>query len=90
MSRLLSECLRALLRAYQLVLSPLIGPACRFAPSCSEYAREALRVHGAGRGSLLAARRIARCHPWHPGGFDPVPPKNRRPEPVDRRVRSHA
>ena len=91
MSRLLTECLRALLRAYQLALSPLIGPACRFAPSCSEYAREALRIHGPGRGSVLAAKRITRCHPWHPGGHDPVPPKDgRRRETADARARSHA
>ena len=64
-----------LLRAYQVTLSPLMGPRCRFYPSCSNYAIEALRVHGAGRGSWLAARRICRCHPWHPGGLDPVPPR---------------
>lgn len=65
--------LRALLRLYQLFLSPVLGPACRFAPSCSEYAREALLLHGPVRGSVLAAKRLARCHPWHAGGFDPVP-----------------
>ena len=65
-----------LLRAYQVTLSPLMGPRCRFYPSCSNYAIEALRVHGAGRGSWLAARRICRCHPWHPGGVDPVPPQS--------------
>jgi uncharacterized protein len=64
-----------LLRAYQVTISPLMRPSCRFFPSCSNYAIEALRVHGAGRGSWLAARRICRCHPWHPGGFDPVPPR---------------
>jgi putative membrane protein insertion efficiency factor len=52
----------------------VIGANCRFYPSCSAYAREALACHGAARGSLLAVRRVARCHPWHPGGFDPVPP----------------
>jgi len=67
--------LSLLLRAYQVVLSPLMGPRCRFYPSCSNYAIEALRIHGAGRGSWLAARRICRCHPWHPGGVDPVPPR---------------
>ncbi|MGH7083912.1 MAG: membrane protein insertion efficiency factor YidD [Acetobacteraceae bacterium] len=60
--------------AYQWTIRPLTGPACRFCPSCSEYALEALARHGAGRGSLLAARRVLRCNPWHPGGFDPVPP----------------
>lgn len=62
-----------LLRGYQLLLSPMLGPRCRFYPSCSNYAIEALRVHGAARGSLLTARRLGRCHPWHPGGLDPVP-----------------
>jgi hypothetical protein len=62
------------IKAYRIVLSPLLGPTCRFVPSCSVYALEALRVHGALRGSWLAARRIGRCHPFHPGGYDPVPP----------------
>jgi putative membrane protein insertion efficiency factor len=62
------------LRAYQLVLSPMLGQNCRFYPSCSNYAIEALKVHGAARGSLLAARRVCRCHPWNEGGVDPVPP----------------
>jgi uncharacterized protein len=65
-----------LLRIYQVVLSPLMGPRCRFYPSCSNYAIEALRVHGAARGSYLAARRVCRCHPWNAGGVDPVPPKH--------------
>ena len=63
-----------LLRGYQLLLSPLLGQKCRFYPTCSNYAIEALRVHGAARGSLLAARRVCRCHPWNPGGVDFVPP----------------
>ena len=63
----------ALIRGYRRVLSPLLGPRCRFAPSCSAYAVEALTVHGAGRGGWLALRRLARCHPFHPGGHDPVP-----------------
>jgi len=61
-------------RAYELTLRPVIGANCRFFPSCSAYAREALACHGAAQGSLLAVKRIARCHPWHPGGYDPVPP----------------
>ncbi len=61
--------------AYRLVLSPLLPPACRFEPSCSRYALEALAVHGALRGTALAVRRICRCHPWGGMGFDPVPPK---------------
>jgi len=63
-----------LLRAYQLLLSPMLGQRCRFYPSCSNYAIEAIRTHGAARGGWLAARRVCRCHPWHPGGLDPVPP----------------
>ena len=60
-------------RGYQLVLSPIFGGACRSYPSCSAYAIEALERHGALRGGWLALRRIARCHPFRPGGFDPVP-----------------
>lgn len=62
-----------LIRLYQYLLSPWMGRNCRFAPSCSEYAVEALRRHGAGRGTWLAACRVCRCHPWSPGGYDPVP-----------------
>ena len=61
------------LRAYQYTLRPLLGANCRFYPSCSDYAREAIQRYGAARGSWLAARRIARCHPYHAGGYDPVP-----------------
>jgi putative membrane protein insertion efficiency factor len=60
-------------RVYQWTIRPVIGANCRFEPSCSHYAIEALATHGAARGSLLAARRILRCNPWHPGGDDPVP-----------------
>ena len=70
----------ALIRAYQWFISPLLGPHCRFYPSCSQYAREALERHGTLRGSGLALRRLLRCHPWHPGGVDPVP----EPSPKDR------
>lgn len=62
-----------IVRAYQLVLSPMLGQNCRFYPSCSSYAIEALRTHGALRGGWLAARRLGRCHPWNAGGLDPVP-----------------
>ena len=60
-------------RTYQWTIRPLIGAHCRFYPSCSEYAVDALRIHGALRGSALAGRRILRCNPWHEGGYDPVP-----------------
>lgn len=69
----MSRLLNALIRAYQVAISPLLGPHCRFTPSCSEYAREAIQRHGAARGSWLAARRLGRCHPFCPGGHDPVP-----------------
>ena len=65
--------LRILIRGYQLIVSPWLGPRCRFHPTCSSYALEAVEVHGALRGGWLAMRRIGRCHPFHPGGFDPVP-----------------
>lgn len=72
----MTSLLLLLLRAYQVAVSPLLGQNCRFYPSCSNYAIDAVRTHGAARGSLLAARRLCKCHPWHPGGLDPVPPKS--------------
>lgn len=62
-----------LIRIYQRVISPLLGPRCRFYPSCSEYAVQALQKHGVLRGSYLALRRLSHCHPLNPGGVDPVP-----------------
>lgn len=70
----LARLLILLVRGYQLIISPLLGPRCRFTPSCSCYAIDALRLHGPWRGVWLAVRRIGRCHPLHPGGHDPVPP----------------
>ncbi|MEU9836413.1 membrane protein insertion efficiency factor YidD [Streptosporangium sp. NPDC048047] len=67
--------LMAPIRLYRAYVSPLLGPRCRFHPSCSAYGLEALAVHGALRGTWLTIRRIGRCHPFHPGGFDPVPPR---------------
>jgi hypothetical protein len=63
----------AIITFYRWFISPLLGPNCRFHPTCSCYAQDAIRRHGALRGSWLAARRIGRCHPWNPGGYDPVP-----------------
>lgn len=74
MRSLPSKVLLALLAAYRRVISPLFGPHCRFHPSCSAYAVEAITVHGAARGSWLALHRIGRCQPFSAGGFDPVPP----------------
>lgn len=66
--------LLTLIGIYRVALSPLLGPRCRYLPSCSEYAADALRLHGLGRGSWLALRRLLRCHPWGGSGCDPVPP----------------
>jgi putative membrane protein insertion efficiency factor len=62
-----------LLRGYQWFLSPLLGSHCRYTPGCSDYALDAIEKHGAGKGLWLACKRILRCHPWHQGGYDPVP-----------------
>jgi uncharacterized protein len=69
----IARCLRLAVRGYRLLVSPMLAPSCRFFPSCSEYAEQALSRHGALRGGWLAARRLCRCGPWHPGGIDPVP-----------------
>lgn len=76
----LRRVLVGIIKIYQRLISPLFPPVCRFYPSCSDYAVEALKLHGVGRGLAMAARRLLRCHPWHPGGFDPVPTEGRRRE----------
>lgn len=75
----IARLLISLLRAYKRWISPLLGPLCRFHPTCSVYAMEAIARHGALRGSGLAIRRVLRCHPLHPGGHDPVPPRDDAP-----------
>ena len=70
----LARALRLIIRGYQFVLAPWLGARCRFHPSCSHYALEALAEHGAARGVWLSALRLGRCHPFNEGGFDPVPP----------------
>jgi len=62
-----------MIRLYRLILSPILGSNCRFHPTCSVYAAEAVQAHGPVRGLYLAFRRVSKCHPWNPGGFDPVP-----------------
>jgi uncharacterized protein len=69
----MTRALLAIVAAYRYAFSPMLGRSCRFHPSCSEYAQQALERHGALRGLWLALRRVGRCHPWHPGGYDPVP-----------------
>lgn len=76
---MMTKLLIALVQLYRYLFSPWLGNQCRFYPTCSEYALQALREHGAIRGSWLTLCRLSRCHPWHAGGCDPVPAVNRRP-----------
>jgi uncharacterized protein len=75
---LLTLLLRGLIRSYQLLVSPMLGPSCRYLPTCSDYAAEAIERHGAPAGTWLALRRLARCHPWGGSGYDPVPKRRWR------------
>jgi putative membrane protein insertion efficiency factor len=79
LSRWLTAALSLPIHAYRRLISPLLPPRCRFHPSCSQYALQALQLHGPVRGSGLALRRILRCHPLNPGGYDPVPEPPHRP-----------
>ena len=87
----MTRVLLLLVRGYQVAISPLLGPRCRFYPSCSTYAVQALQAHGALRGSWLAVRRLGRCHPWNPGGVDHVPTDGGRswPSPTEPDHGSH-
>ena len=67
-----------LIRGYQLVISPLLGPRCRFQPTCSEYAIDAIKIHGFAKGCWLSTKRVLKCHPLNDGGHDPVPPKHEK------------
>ena len=77
------------LRLYRLLISPLYGQVCRYYPSCSEYALDAVRIHGSIRGSWLTVCRLARCHPWAPGGVDKVPPRKERRARVSKESHHH-
>lgn len=70
---ILQKSLKLLITAYRYLISPILGNRCRFYPSCSEYAETSIMRYGAGRGLLMASKRVLSCHPWHPGGYDPVP-----------------
>jgi putative membrane protein insertion efficiency factor len=83
--------IRLLIRGYQLVISPLLGPRCRFYPTCSQYTLEAVERHGVIRGLWLGIRRVSKCHPFHPGGVDPVPePRHRSRDSVPHHADSHS
>ncbi len=74
----MQKLLTLLIRGYRILISPFLGNHCRFYPSCSHYALDAIEHHGALKGSWLAGARLLRCHPWHPGGYDPVPPPTQK------------
>ena len=75
---IITKILLGLIKLYQTLISPLTPSTCRFQPTCSHYAKEAIVVHGARKGSVLALRRLLKCHPWGKSGYDPVPPKNNK------------
>lgn len=77
----MKKCLLLILRGYKFAISPMLGQNCRFYPSCSEYAAQAIEAHGAAKGSWLAAKRLCKCHPWHEGGVDLVPEKKSASQP---------
>ncbi len=81
---MLARILTVAIRGYQRGISPFLPAACRFTPTCSEYARQAIDAHGARRGSYLALRRLVRCHPWGGSGYDPVPDNQRTSAPRER------
>lgn len=74
----MKQLLLSLIKFYRKFISPMTPPACRFHPTCSQYGLEAIETHGAMKGGYLTIKRILKCHPFHPGGFDPVPPKKER------------
>lgn len=74
---MMKKFLLTLIKIYRILISPLFPPSCRFQPTCSQYALDAVEIHGVWRGSYLALKRILRCHPLHPGGYDPVPNPDR-------------
>ena len=76
MRKILTAPVILLIQAYRYILSPLIGSQCRYTPSCSQYALDAVQSHGVGKGLWLAIKRVGSCHPWHAGGYDPVPGAN--------------
>ena len=74
----MQKLLTLLIRGYRYLISPMLGNHCRFYPTCSHYALDAIEHHGALKGTWLAGARLLRCHPWHPGGYDPVPPPKQK------------